>query len=57
VVGGVLALATWIYLSAQIVFFGATFTRVHCELKGCPAARARNTKEHDVVDPQEAVAE
>ena len=32
VVGGVLALATWIYLSSQIVFFGATLTRVHCEM-------------------------
>jgi membrane protein len=39
VAGGVLALATWIYLSAQVVFFGATLTRVHCELTGCPAAR------------------
>jgi membrane protein len=38
VVGGVLALATWIYLSSQIIFFGATLTRVHCELTGCPAA-------------------
>ncbi len=32
VVGGVLALATWIYLSSQIIFFGATLTRVHCEM-------------------------
>jgi membrane protein len=37
IVGGVLALATWIYLSSQIIFFGATLTRVHCELTGCPA--------------------
>jgi membrane protein len=41
IVGGVLALATWIYLSSQIMFFGATLTRVHCELTGCPPARAR----------------
>jgi membrane protein len=34
VAGGVLALATWIYLSAQVIFFGATLTRVHCELTG-----------------------
>jgi membrane protein len=32
VVGGVLALATWIYLSSQLIFFGATLTRVHCEM-------------------------
>jgi membrane protein len=32
VVGGVLALATWIYLSAQLIFFGATLTRVHGEM-------------------------
>lgn len=37
-VGGVLALATWIYLSSQIIFMGATLTRVHCEMVGCPAA-------------------
>jgi membrane protein len=40
VAGGVLALATWIYLSSQIIFFGATLTRVHCEMTGCPAASA-----------------
>jgi membrane protein len=40
IVGGVLALATWIYLSSQVIFFGATLTRVHCELTGCPAARS-----------------
>lgn len=34
VAGGVLALATWIYLSSQIVFFGATLTRVRCEMMG-----------------------
>lgn len=34
VVGGVLALATWIYLSSQVIFFGATLTRVHGELRG-----------------------
>ncbi len=32
IVGGVLALATWIYLSSQILIFGATLTRVHCEM-------------------------
>lgn len=40
VVGSVLALATWIYLSSQIIFMGATLTRVHCEMVGCPAAAA-----------------
>lgn len=39
VAGGVLALATWIYLSSQIILFGATLTRVHCEMTGCPSAR------------------
>lgn len=38
VAGGVLALATWIYLSSQVLFFGATLTRVHCELTECPTA-------------------
>ena len=32
IVGGVLALATWIYLSSQMIFFGATLTRIHCEM-------------------------
>ncbi len=45
IVGGVLALATWIYLSSQIIFFGATLTRVHCEMTGCPAAREREAAE------------
>lgn len=38
VVGGVLALATWIYLSSQIIFLGATLTRAHCEARHCPQA-------------------
>jgi membrane protein len=33
-VGGFLALATWIYLSSQIIFFGAQLTRVHAEMLG-----------------------
>lgn len=41
VVGGVLALATWIYLSSQIILMGATLTRVHCEMCGCPAAKKK----------------
>jgi membrane protein len=45
IVGGVLALATWIYLSSQIIFFGATLTRVHCEMTGCPAAQERAAAE------------
>jgi membrane protein len=45
IVGGVLALATWIYLSSQVIFFGATLTRVHCELTGCPAAKEREAAE------------
>lgn len=44
VVGGVLALATWIYLSSQIIFMGATLTRVHCEMVGCPAAKKRSSR-------------
>jgi membrane protein len=38
VVGGVLALGTWIFLSSQVIIFGASLTRVHCEKTGCPAA-------------------
>jgi membrane protein len=34
VVGGVLALATWIYLSSMILFFGAQLTRIHAEKLG-----------------------
>lgn len=44
VVGGVLALATWIYLSSQIIFLGATLTRVNCELTGCPATQRRDDR-------------
>lgn len=46
VVGGVLAMATWIYLSSQIIFFGAQLTRVHCEMTGCPAAKQRDEASH-----------
>jgi membrane protein len=61
IVGGVLALATWIYLSSQIIFFGATLTRVHCEMTGCPAAREREAAEraaeHDAtLEPSRASA-
>jgi membrane protein len=38
IAGGVLALLTWIYLSSQIIFFGAQFTRVHSEKLGSLAA-------------------
>jgi membrane protein len=34
VAGGVLALATWIYLSSMIIFFGAQLTRIHAEKLG-----------------------
>jgi membrane protein len=51
IVGGVLALATWIYLSSQIIFIGATLTRVHYEMTRLPVARARaaapSAREHD----------
>ena len=63
IVGGVLALATWIYLSSQVIFFGATLTRVHCEMTDCPAARereaAQRAAEHGatVVHTQDATAE
>lgn len=62
VVGGVLALATWIYLSAQIIFFGATVTRVHCEMIGCAAASATEAAERAAqhgatLEPQHATAE
>lgn len=49
VVGGVLALATWIYLSSQIIFFGAQLTRVHAEKLGvvgeCEHLPAQPTQE------------
>ena len=62
IVGGVLALATWIYLSSQIIFFGATLTRVHCEMTGCPAAEERaaagRAAEHGAtLETQHATAE
>jgi membrane protein len=31
IAGGVLALTTWIYLSSQIILFGAQLTRIHAE--------------------------
>ena len=34
VVGGVLALTTWIFLSSMIIFFGAQLTRIHAEKVG-----------------------
>jgi membrane protein len=34
VAGGVLALASWIYLSSMIIFFGAQLTRIHAEKMG-----------------------
>jgi len=34
VVGGVLGLTTWIYVSSMIIFFGAQLTRVHAEKIG-----------------------
>lgn len=46
IVGGVLALATWIYLSSQIMFLGATFTCTLCESRG-----------HCTVDRPEAKAD
>ena len=62
IVGGVLALATWIYLSSQIIFFGATLTRVHYEMTGCPAAKEREAAvraaEHDAtLEPKDATAQ
>lgn len=32
--GGMLGLATWIYLSSMIIFFGAQLTRIHAEMLG-----------------------
>lgn len=51
VAGGVLALATWIYLSAQIIYFGAIATCVHCEDHGCPAAMTKGGKQADEKRP------
>jgi membrane protein len=42
VVGGVLGLATWIYLSSQIILMGAQLTRVYAEAMGeVPSANAQ----------------
>ena len=54
IVGGVLGMATWIYLSSMIIFLGATLTRVHCELTGCPAAKAKAEAKTKARDPNEA---
>jgi membrane protein len=42
VAGGVLALATWIYLSSQIILFGAQLTRIHAEMAGSVGACDEN---------------
>jgi membrane protein len=42
IVGGVLALATWIYVSSQIIFIGATLTRVYYEMTRLPKALVRD---------------
>jgi membrane protein len=40
VVGGVLALTTWIYVSSMVIFFGAQLTRIYAEKIGAvPACR------------------
>lgn len=61
VVGGVLALATWIYLSSQIIFFGAMLTRVQCEMTGRTAAEeqqaAQRAAEHGATLETTATAE
>jgi membrane protein len=54
VAGGVLALAMWIYVSAQITFFGATLTRVHCEMTKCPAAPSRHQDNAGQIMPAQA---
>lgn len=40
IVGGVLALATWIYLSSQLIFFGAAITRADCDAKDATVKNA-----------------
>lgn len=57
IVGGVLGMATWIYLSSMIIFLGATLTRVHCEMTGCPAAQKKEAEKDAKAkrrDPDEA---
>jgi membrane protein len=41
--GSVIALVVWVYYSAQIFFFGATFTRVYADLYGFHATPAPPT--------------
>jgi len=54
IVGGVLALATWIYLSSQIIFLGATLTQVLCEATGCPAAAKAAKEKLGAAEKEEA---
>lgn len=41
VAGGVLALATWIYVSSMILFFGAQLTRIHAEKIGATSSASQ----------------
>ena len=36
VFGSFAAVVIWVYYAAQILFFGAEFTRVHAQLRGHP---------------------
>ena len=54
--GGVLALATWIYLSSQLIFFGAAITRAHCDLKGCSVENASMLSKRDGKSPDKLAA-
>ena len=42
--GSLVALVVWVYYSAQIFFFGATFTRVYADTYGSLARKARREK-------------
>jgi len=41
--GSLIALVVWVYYSAQILFFGASLTRVYADTNGSPAAAGAQT--------------
>src|SRR6185295_5327508 len=54
--GSIVVLITWIYYSAQILFFGAEFTQVYATMHGTrvvPASNAEPVKENVIEKPVE----
>ncbi len=53
-VGGVLALVTWMYMTALIVYFGGEFSRVYAEERGSLRPALANRARKDVHDERRA---